>query len=155
MWFSIDPLILVITLQDRKTLFCVFLSFRDLPRLKLTFGALVFYHEKHQEKELTIWGLGAERARVARVPDRAHHPMPSRPRASAAVHLRVQTLILTKKCLYIDPLDDRDEGRRRNTKHRHGGCSSKHWRGKRSRSRPRRLSTLSDVNTIITAMKRE
>jgi hypothetical protein len=32
--FSIDPLILVITLQ--KTLFCVFLSFGNLPELKLT-----------------------------------------------------------------------------------------------------------------------
>ena len=30
------PLILVITLQDRKTLFCVFFSFRDLYGLKLT-----------------------------------------------------------------------------------------------------------------------
>jgi hypothetical protein len=42
--FSIDPpyfgynsaVILVITLQNRKTLFCVFLCFRDLPVLKLT-----------------------------------------------------------------------------------------------------------------------
>ena len=30
------PLILVITLQDRKTLFCVFFRFRDLYGLKLT-----------------------------------------------------------------------------------------------------------------------
>ena len=30
------PLILVITLQDRKTLFCVFYCFRDLYGLKLT-----------------------------------------------------------------------------------------------------------------------
>ena len=30
------PLILVITLQDRKTLFCVFFRFRDLFELKLT-----------------------------------------------------------------------------------------------------------------------
>jgi hypothetical protein len=30
------PLILIITLQDRKTLFCIFLSLRDLPGLKLT-----------------------------------------------------------------------------------------------------------------------
>jgi hypothetical protein len=30
------PLILVITLHDRKTLFCVFLRFRDLPEHKLT-----------------------------------------------------------------------------------------------------------------------
>jgi hypothetical protein len=34
--FLIDPLYLVITLQERKTLFCVFLSFTDLPGLKLT-----------------------------------------------------------------------------------------------------------------------
>jgi hypothetical protein len=34
--FPSIPLILVITLQDRKTLFCVFLCFRDLRGLKLT-----------------------------------------------------------------------------------------------------------------------
>jgi hypothetical protein len=34
--FPSIPLILVITLQDMKTLFCVFLSFRNLPELKLT-----------------------------------------------------------------------------------------------------------------------
>ena len=34
--FPKDPLILVITLQDRKTLFCVFFRFRDLYGLKLT-----------------------------------------------------------------------------------------------------------------------
>ena len=33
--FQMIPLILVITLQDRKTLFCVFFSFRDLYGLKL------------------------------------------------------------------------------------------------------------------------
>jgi hypothetical protein len=38
--FSIDPLILVITLHDKKTLFCVFLSFRNLPELKLTLDFL-------------------------------------------------------------------------------------------------------------------
>jgi hypothetical protein len=34
--FPSIPLILVITQQDRKTMFCVFLHFRDLPGLKLT-----------------------------------------------------------------------------------------------------------------------
>jgi hypothetical protein len=34
--FSIDPLILVITPHDRKTLFCVFWRFRDILQLKLT-----------------------------------------------------------------------------------------------------------------------
>jgi hypothetical protein len=38
--FSIDPLILVITLQNRKTLFCVFLRFRNLPELKLAWDFL-------------------------------------------------------------------------------------------------------------------
>jgi hypothetical protein len=44
---------------------------------------------------------------------------------------------------------------RRNTKHRNKGYSSEDWRGKRCRSRPSHFSILSDVNTIITAMKRE
>jgi hypothetical protein len=34
--FPSTPLILVITLQNRKTMFCIFLSFRNLPELKLT-----------------------------------------------------------------------------------------------------------------------
>jgi hypothetical protein len=34
------PLILVTTLQNRKTLFCVFLHFRNLPGLKLTWDFL-------------------------------------------------------------------------------------------------------------------
>jgi hypothetical protein len=35
--FPSIPLILIITLQDRKTLFCIFLCFRDLLGLKLTY----------------------------------------------------------------------------------------------------------------------
>jgi hypothetical protein len=38
--FPLIPLILVITLQNRKTLFCVFLCFKDLPGLKLTWDFL-------------------------------------------------------------------------------------------------------------------
>jgi hypothetical protein len=34
--FPSIPLILVTTVQTRKTLFCIFLSFRNLPELKLT-----------------------------------------------------------------------------------------------------------------------
>jgi hypothetical protein len=34
--FPSIPLILVINLENRKTLFCVFLCFRDLTRIKLT-----------------------------------------------------------------------------------------------------------------------
>jgi hypothetical protein len=45
--------------------------------------------------------------------------------------------------------------RRRNMKHRNRDCSSKDWRGNAAGVTPGRFSTLSDVNTIITAMKRE
>jgi hypothetical protein len=34
--FPLNPLISVITLHDRKAVFCVFLSFKNLPKLKLT-----------------------------------------------------------------------------------------------------------------------
>jgi hypothetical protein len=54
-----------------------------------------------------------------------------------------------KKSMRRGPLDDRNQGRRRNIKHR--GCSSEE--GKHCWSRPGCFSTLSDVNTIITAMK--
>ena len=41
------PLILVITLQDRKTLFCVFFHFRDLYGLKLTgdFSRIIIFQD--------------------------------------------------------------------------------------------------------------
>jgi hypothetical protein len=38
--FPSTPLIFVITLQNKKTLFCVFLCFRNLPKLKLTWDIL-------------------------------------------------------------------------------------------------------------------
>ena len=41
------PVILVITLQDRKILFCVFFSFRDLYGLKLTgdFSRIIIFQD--------------------------------------------------------------------------------------------------------------
>jgi hypothetical protein len=53
--FSIDPLILVITKQDRKTLFYVFLSFMDLPGLKLTWdfcSVNILSQETSKEEEV-------------------------------------------------------------------------------------------------------
>jgi hypothetical protein len=38
--FPLIPLILVLTLQNNKTPFCVFLRFRSLPELKLTWDFL-------------------------------------------------------------------------------------------------------------------
>jgi hypothetical protein len=43
--FFIDPLIWDVTLQNRKYMFCVFLSFKDLPKLKRSkdfFGLTIF-----------------------------------------------------------------------------------------------------------------
>jgi hypothetical protein len=57
--FSIDPLILVITLQNRKTLFCVFLCFRNFPKLKLTWdfsGVNILSPEPPREEEVSEMG---------------------------------------------------------------------------------------------------
>jgi hypothetical protein len=70
--FPLIPLILVITQQDMKIMFCVFLSFRNLSELKLTqdfWSVSTFYHERHLEiKKSTRRGPGAKRDQVARGP---------------------------------------------------------------------------------------
>jgi hypothetical protein len=50
---------------------------------------------------------------------------------------------------------DRDERRQRNRKHINRGCSKEDWRGNAAGVVFGRFSTLSNVNTIITAMKRQ
>jgi hypothetical protein len=66
--FSIDPLILVITLQNRKPCFAYFdvsetFSDSNWPGF---FQALIFYHEKHlEEKKSTRRGPGAKQDQVA------------------------------------------------------------------------------------------
>jgi hypothetical protein len=55
----------------------------------------------------------------------------------------------------LAPLDDRETRWRRNMKHRNRGCSSEDWKGKLCRSHLGCFFTLSDINTIIIAMKRE
>jgi hypothetical protein len=57
------PLILVITLQNRKTLFYVFLRFRNLPELKLTWdflGVNILSQEPYGAQELNEGGLGGQ-----------------------------------------------------------------------------------------------
>jgi hypothetical protein len=62
--FSVDPLILVITLQNRKTLFCVFLRFKDIPRLKLTWdflGVNIIPREALGAQQITEGGHEAQK----------------------------------------------------------------------------------------------
>jgi hypothetical protein len=57
--FLLIPLILVITLHNRKTLFCVFLHFRNLPKLKLTWdflGVNILPREAHRAQEVEEGG---------------------------------------------------------------------------------------------------
>jgi hypothetical protein len=72
------PLILVITLQFRKTMFCVFLRFRNLLELILTwiFRVLIFYHEnllEHQKS--TREAMRPKRAQGSWAPSQAAPPM--------------------------------------------------------------------------------
>jgi hypothetical protein len=62
-------------------------------------------------------------------------------------------LSLTKKCRYIYPLDDRDLGRRRNIETEDAPVMF--GVGNAAGIAPERFSTLFDVNTMMTAMKRE
>jgi hypothetical protein len=82
--FPSIPLILVITLQDRKTLFCIFLSFGDYFRLKLIwdFWSVNILSEEEEEEEeeekeeqVNKMRPKAERVQVARAPCHAAPPM--------------------------------------------------------------------------------
>jgi hypothetical protein len=78
------PLILVITLQNRKTLFCVFLRFRDLPRLKLTWdfsGINILPREAPRGQEVNLGGHEAHLSThgAGPQPSRATHSRLCRP----------------------------------------------------------------------------
>jgi hypothetical protein len=152
------PLILVITMQNRKTLLCVFLYFK-IPgsNWPVIFLALIFYHKKHLEKKKSMrWGPGAKRAQVAWTPGQAMPPMlkwasslQRHQSSSPDAQLDLKTSI------YRPP----------STIPRWGGGDTQNREieaipaqiggGNDVGVAPGRFSTLSDVNTIITAMKRE
>jgi hypothetical protein len=76
--FFIDPLILVITLHNRKPLFCVLLRFRNLPELKLTWDFLsvnIFSREPSGEEEVNEMGSRCQTSKggAGPRPDRATH----------------------------------------------------------------------------------
>jgi hypothetical protein len=75
--FLCIPLILVITLQNRKPLFCVFWRLRNLPELKLTwiFWALIFYHENLLEHKKSMrWANRDKQDQVVQVLGQATPP---------------------------------------------------------------------------------
>jgi hypothetical protein len=122
-------------------MFCIFLSFRYLPKLKLTwdFCRVNIYHEIHLEiKKSTRGGLGAKWDQVARAPGHANQA-----RLSLGPPM---SCIFASKCLawpknaYIKiPLTIAIERQQKNTKHKNRGCSSKDWWWKHCWSCPRSL----------------
>jgi hypothetical protein len=118
--FPSIPLILVITRQNRKTLFCIFLSFRNLPRLKLTqdFRSInILSREPAGYQEVNEMRPRVQTSPSGALPGYATHarlslgpPMPSIFVSWCSAW--------PKKRLYIDPLNDPETRRWRNTKHK-------------------------------------
>jgi hypothetical protein len=130
--FPSIPLILVITLQNRKTLFCVFLRFRDLPDSNWPgiFWTLIFYHEKHLEHKKS---RGRSRGPFEH---RWRGPSPGRTiHVCLSLGPPMSSIFVSwcsawRKNAYIKTLlDDHEMRQRRNTKHRNRGCSNEDWRG--------------------------
>jgi hypothetical protein len=157
--FPSIPLILVITLHNRKTPFCVFWRFRNLPELKLTqdfLGINILSWEPCGAQEVN---KGVHKAQTS---TGGATTRPGRATlACLAVEAPMSSIFIPgssawPKNTYINtPLSVFERRRRRNMKHRNKGCSSEDWRGKHCRSRPGRFSNLSDITTIDTTMKRE
>jgi hypothetical protein len=141
--FPSTPLILVITLQDRKTLFCVFLRFRDLPGLKLTWDCLGVnilpweepgaqeVNEGGHEAHLSTGGAGSQ-------PGHATHARLSL--QTLMLSISVSTCSAWPKNAYIKtPSTIAIRRQWRNMKYRNRSYSSEDWRGKCYRSRLRTL----------------
>ena len=84
------PFILVITLQDRKPLFCVFFSFRDLYGLKLTgdFSRINIF------QYMTIRSIEMKQTESGGRKEQGHH-ISFALRGSAAVHPKLQKVPMT------------------------------------------------------------
>ena len=96
--FPNDPLILVITLQDRKTLFCVFYCFRDLYGLKLTGDfsrIIIFQYMTKLSFETTQTEQGGRKEQGWCAHPWARHLYSWPPWGSSAVHPKLQKVPLT------------------------------------------------------------
>jgi hypothetical protein len=143
--FSLIPFILVITLYDRKTLFCVFWHFRNLPELNLTWdlsGINILSREPSRAQEVnegghedqtSIGSAGPSPDRATRCRLALGHPMPS---------LFVPDCSAWPKNDYIKtpPRRSLEEATKKHKieKQRNKGCSNEDWRRKHCRS-PRSL----------------
>jgi hypothetical protein len=139
--FPSIPLMLVITQQDRKTMFCIFLSFRNLPELKLTWdfwSINILSRETLEDQEVNETrlrgqtrpgGMGHWPGRATQVCLSLGPPMSS---------IFVSRWLAWPKNAYIKtPSMIAIRRRRRNTTHGNIGCSSEDWRGKHCQSRLR------------------
>jgi hypothetical protein len=148
--FPSIPLHLVITLQNRKTLFCVFLPFTDIPGLKLTWdflGVNILPREAPGGEVNNTRPRGQTRT-CGMGPWLGHATLAylgiEPPRSSIFVS---RCLAWPKMPIYRPSLDDHEVRRRRNTNHKNRGCSSKDWRRKRCRSLPPDASPPSPIAT--------
>jgi hypothetical protein len=158
-YFPSIPLILVITLHNMKTIFCVFWRFRSLPELKLTwdfsginilsrksFGAQEVNEGGH-EAHLSMGGAGLRHGRATM----------SRLRLEPLMSpMFVAWISSWPKNTYIKatlgvPRGGNGEKRNIETK----AVPVKIGGGNAAEVTPGRLSNLSNITTIDTAMKRE
>jgi hypothetical protein len=158
--FSIDPLILVITIHNRKYLFCVFWSFGDLPELKLTeaFSNMnSFIWGATWEEEVQEWATRAQMSTGGMGPSAGH-----------ATHARLALVPPVSSVFALDcsawpkkfyiktPQSVLMRRRRINTKPWNRCYSSEDWRGNATEVAPGRFSKLSNItNTATMIIKRE
>jgi hypothetical protein len=156
--FPLIPLILVITLQNRKTLFCVFLCFRNLPKLKWSgiFRALIFYHENLLEhKKSARWATRAKWGQVAQAPGRATQACLSLEAPMLSIFVSWSSAWPKNDYIKTPPLVFSRGGGGETWNKETEAVPGKIGEGNAVRVTPGCFSNPSDINTIDTSMKRE
>jgi hypothetical protein len=154
--FSINPLILVITLQNRKYLFCVFWWFRDFPKPKLSenfYGVNIFTWEPTWDKEAHEWATKAKTSTCSTGP-----LLGRTTRCRLVLEPSMSSIFAPdqfswcKKSYINTPQGVPSKRRQKNTKPWSRGCTCEDWRGKRCQNCP---SHFSNITNTATMMKRE
>ena len=140
--FQMIPLILVITLQDRKTLFCVFYCFRDLYGLKLTgdFSRIIIFQILMDLSfETTQTESGGRKEQGWRIHPPGHATCTLRLLEHHQPYIKSSRRFpWPKNPLYKGPRGVSSKRRRVDQKHRNSAIFSHHRRGTLLRSRHRR-----------------